>query len=212
MLMNYHELTMGQPRDTPSNRLQFRIICSVIVGAITYAVLTSGVLKPVIVTEGSFSGGEFVYKFTGRDYAASNSLVEAVARDAKVKERQYEKVLYTLFLDDPLKVNGRRQRFASGILLNDQTPGLLKDPAKEEEATTNDIRKAALMKMNEAIQAPTRNEIEDFAAHDLWPRLKYSTQKLPSVRAAVVQFTFTNGFVSALVHSYKVCCWPAPHS
>jgi hypothetical protein len=221
MLMNYHELTLGQPRDSASNRLQFRVICSIIMACLTYMILSSGALKPVVVTEGIFPGGDFLYKFTGRDYAASNSLVEHVASALKIRERHQEHVLYTIYLDDPRTIHGRRQRFASGILLNDQTSRLLllqdkntkkkkeeDHPLKNEEDSTSNTnnanRKATLLKINDSIKTPTRNEMETMAVHDLWPRLKYSSQKLPSVKAAVVKFPSTNGFVSSLVHSYKV--------
>lgn len=198
-LMNYHELTMNESNDSPARKKQFKIICSIMGGCIAYSVMTSGVLRSVDVSEGTFPGGEFVYKYTGRDYAAVNSLTEAVAKNLGVKEKDHGDTLYSLFLDDPLVINGRNQRFASGILLNENTV-----TGKQEN---NKERKKLLMEMNDEIVDPTEKEINELAAYELWPRLKYRTQELPKTKAAVVQFKFTNGFVSALVHSYKVCCF-----
>lgn len=197
--MNYHELTMNESNDSPARKKQFKIICSIMGGCIAYSVMTSGVLRSVDVSEGTFPGGEFVYKYTGRDYAAVNSLTEAVAKNLGVKEKDHGDTLYSLFLDDPLVINGRNQRFASGILLNENTV-----TGKQEN---NNERKNLLMEMNDEIVDPTEKEINELAAYELWSRLKYQTQELPKTKAAVVQFKFTNGFVSALVHSYKVCCF-----
>ena len=197
-LMNYHELTMNESNESPARRKQFKLICAVMVGCTVYSVMTSGVLQNVKVSEGTFPGGDFVYKYTGRDYAASNSLTEAVAKNLGMKEKEHGNILYTLYLDDPLVINGRNQRFASGILLNDDTV-----TTKQE---SNQERKSLLMGMNAEIVDPTQKEIDELAAYELWPRLTYQSQQLPSGRAAVAQFAFTNGFVSALVHSYKVCC------
>lgn len=194
--MNYHELTMTESKDSPARRKQFKIICAVMAGCTVYSVMTSGVLRPVVVSTGSFPGGEYIYRYTGRDYAAVNSLTEAVAKDLGMKERDHGDTLYSLFLDDPLAVSGRNQRFASGILLNDDTV-----TTKHEN---NQERKTVLMEINDGIIDPTEKEIKELAAYELWPRLKYQTQPLPKTKAAVVRFKFSNGFVSALVHSYKV--------
>ena len=194
--MNYHELTMTESPDSPQRKLQFRVICLVMITCIVYSVVTSGALRPVEVTDGIFPGGEFIYKFTGRDYAASMSMVDSIAKDLGVKPSQYGNVMYTIYLDDPLVVNGRRQRFAGGILLNDQTV----TPKQE----TNEERRRLLMDMNDQIKDPSKKEYEELAAYELWPRLKYTSQELPSVKAAVVEYKFSNGFVSALLHSYKV--------
>lgn len=187
---------MTESPNSRSRKLQFRIICIVMVTCVVYSVISSGSLRPVEVKEGVFPGGEFVYKSTGRDYAASMSMVMGVAKDLGVKESEYGNTMYTVYLDDPLVVNGRRQRFAGGILLNEQTVTV-----KQE---TNEERRRILMGKNADIKDPSPKEVEELAAYELWPRLKYAALELPSVKAAVVEYTFTNGFVSALLHSYKV--------
>lgn len=192
-MLNYHELTVDESRDSPARRKQFVVICSVIIFFTVYAILTSGLLLPLDVQVASFPGGEFVYKTTGRDYAASMSLLRTVAEDLKIKEKDYEDIMYNLYLDDPLKVSGRKQRFASGILLKDK-----------EEESNNQERKRILMAKNNQKTDLTPQEIVELPAVELWERLRYHTQDLPKVKAVVLQFPFTNGFVSALVHSYKV--------
>jgi hypothetical protein len=165
----------------------------VIIFFTVHAIFTSGLLLPLDVQVSSFPGGEFVYKTTGRDYAASMSLLHTVAQDLKIKEKEYEDIMYNLYLDDPLKVSGRKQRFASGILLKNR-----------EEESKDQERKRILLEKNYQKTDLTPQEIVELPAFELWERLKYHTQELPEVKAAVVQFPFTNGFVSALVHSYKV--------
>lgn len=196
MLLNYHELTMGESKNSPAKTKQFRVICLVMAICVVYTLITSGALRPVEVYEGQFPGGEFIYKTTGRDYAASMSLTERVARDLSLKESHYGNTMYNLYLDDPLAVNGRRQRFASGILLNEAT-----STPKQE---SNEERKKVLMDIDAEVVPATKKERAEMAAWELWPKLNYHTVQLPSVKAAVVEYTFSNGFVSALLHSYKV--------
>jgi hypothetical protein len=127
---------------------------------------------------------------TQRDYAASGSLQEAVGDDMDLPPKFFADKIYTVYLDDPQRMGGRRQRFASGYLVTD----------KKGKAV-----KAKLMARNESRKpAPTDDDLAQLAAHSLWPRLPYQHQSLPRVKAAVVQFPFTNGFVSSLILSIKV--------
>ena len=64
--MNYHEMTMGQPRDSPERRKQFLIICTVIAATFFHSVLMSGFFGAVEIKEGIFPGGEFVHRYTVR--------------------------------------------------------------------------------------------------------------------------------------------------
>ena len=160
-------------------------------------------LRPVLIQEGVFPGGKFVHKYTGRDYAASMSLLDSIAKDIHVRDKDYDHVLYNLYMDDPLAVNGRSQRFASGILLNQGMETAITN-SKQHEFETNEQRKTALLELNESIEDPTPHEMEQMPAYELWKRLKYQTYELPPAKAAVAKYTFSNGFVSALLHSYKV--------
>lgn len=198
MLLNYHELAIDESRDSPARRKQFLVICAVIVTFTLHSIFTSGLLLPVEVKQATFPGGEFIHKHSRRDYAASMSLLHHVAGDLKIKERHYEDIMYNVYLDDPLVIMGRAQRFASGILLNDST--------KTTQQETNEERKSILMGKNQEITEPTPEEIKELPTYELWGKLKYHSHEFPQVKAAVVQFSFTNGFVSALIHSYKVCC------
>jgi hypothetical protein len=189
MLMNYHELTMEEGRDSPAKRKQFLIICTVMLGAFIHSLLTAGGISTVNIQEGIFPGGDLVYKFTSRDYAASGSLMESIGKDAALKPKDFADIMYTVYLDEPTSVSGRQQRFACGYLATDV------DGKKV---------KKGLMEKNDEKTPPTEAEIYELPARNLWPALLYESQSLPSVKAAVVQFPFTNGFVSALVHSYKI--------
>lgn len=123
-----------------------------------------------------------------RDYAASGSLVESIANDAKIKKREYGDLLYSLYLDDPLTTGGRTLRFACGILVDRKGKDIMK----------------ALLGMNDEIRKLQTPDDEDIPAFNLWKRITYESISLPSLDAAVVQFPYTNGIVSALVLSYRV--------
>lgn len=126
-----------------------------------------------------------------RDYAASVGLWEYIAEDVNVTSKFYQDFMYSLFLDSPMQMGGERQRFASGILVDNK--GMKEHGQK-------------LLDMNPGIakkSAATPNQ-EDLAPFKRFKLQEYKTVSLPSVDAAVVQFPFTNGFMSAVAASYKV--------
>lgn len=189
MLMNYHEMTMSEARDSPQRRKQFLVICTVMASFLAHSVITSGGLSSVDIKEGIFPGGQFVYKSAGRDYAASQGLMRHIGKDLELKPREYPDLLYSLYLDNPWEVGGRRQRFASGILVDNRG----KDMKKK------------LLDMNPSILAQQKGkDLSELPAFELWPATEYESTSLPSLDAAVANFPFTNGFVSALILSYKV--------
>ena len=124
-----------------------------------------------------------------RDYAASASLVDSIAEDLDVKKIDYGDLLYSLYLDDPNRLGGRQQRFACGILVDRKGADM----------------KRTLMGMNKDIKEEQQTaEEEDLPAIKLWKRTVYESTSLPSVDAAVAQFPYTGGLVSALVLHFRV--------
>lgn len=200
VLMNYHELTMNEDKNSSARRLQFIVICSVMGAAILYSSLTSGVLSSVDIQSGSFSGGDFIYKTTKRDYAASSSFERNIAEGVGggLRHDTVDQV-YSIFLDHPAKIaDGRRLRFASGYILG--------NPKSKLDGPQTRIR---LLGYNDKITPPTKTEILELPAEELWRKLKFKETKLPEIKAGVVNFPFTNGFVSCLVFSMKIL--PALH-
>jgi len=188
--MNYHELTMGESRDSPEKRKQFLLICTVMVAALVHSIVQAGGLEGVAIEQGTFPGGDFVYKETKRDYAASASLEKVIGKnDAELPTKEYIDRIYTLYLDDPNTMGGRRQRFASGYLIT-----------KEEEMPKKDL----LLSKNEGKSPPTEEDILELGAISLWPKLLYHEGSLPTAKAATVQFAHTGGFVSAMIFSLKI--------
>ena len=196
MLMNYHEMTMGQPRDSASNRRQYLIICVVMAAAFGHSMLQAGALAAVTIEQGTFNGGKFIYKYTKRDYAAAGSLQEQIAKDCnlRIKNETADRI-FAIYLDDPNGMGGRRQRFAAGLL----DTGATNDKELDIPA-----RQAALLEKNNGRIPPTKLELEEDGAFKLWPKLEYKQTTLPSTKALVVQFPFTDGFVSAMILGFKV--------
>jgi hypothetical protein len=121
-----------------------------------------------------------------RDYAASASMIRSVAEEGSIKTEQYDDLLYTFYLDDTSVIPSGKQRFSGGMLLD-------KQQTKEFKPT--------LMALNE--QRPGYEE--GASATALYQNLlHYESCSVPSVDAAVANFPFTNGFVSALIHDFKV--------
>ena len=194
MLMNYHEMTMNEPRNSPARRQQFLVICTVMAAFFAHSCLTSGIFQSIEPKESVFPGGYFVYKFAQRDYAASSSLAKRIRDDLNFKsEYDGDELIYHIYLDDPNRMGGRRQRWMTGILVGDDDVG----KTQMEQLQTKNV---------DILANPVSEEdMEELAAIDLWKRIPYETVDLPSVDSLVVQFPFTNGFVSALILSYKVC-------
>jgi hypothetical protein len=202
MLMNYHEMTMTEAKNSPAKRKQFAIICAVMAAALSYGVMTSGVLLPVEPTEGIFPGGNFCYKFAQRDYSASIGLGRRLTKDAAgtdkptgEQRKQVEELTYHMFLDNPYEMGGRQLRWATGVLTSKKD----KDTVDKLMSLNKPKGKKADFK-----RYPTDEELIDLSATEVMKMLPYEVADFPSVDSLVVQFPHTHGFVSALVMSYKV--------
>jgi len=202
-MLNYHEMTMNDGGNSQQKKRQFAVICAVMVAALSYAAMTSGVFLPLEPTEGIFPGGNFCYKFAHRDYAASMGLGRRVTADLAgtkmptSQDRKYvDEILYHIFLDNPFDMGGRHLRWATGILV----PNSDKDKVKKLMALNNPSGKKETSK-----RYPTDDEYIDLSASEVLEMSPYELTDLPSVDSLVAQFPNNNGFVSALVMSYKVC-------
>lgn len=116
-------------------------------------------------------------------------MIESIATDIEVHpKKEIGDLLYSLYLDDPMTIGVRPPRFASGILVDRKGAD----------------KKKTLLGMNDVIRQRQISENDDLPAYKLWECTTYESTLLPRVDAAVVQFPFTDGIVSALVLSYRV--------
>lgn len=104
--------------------------------------------------------------------------------DPESSQITFDDSLYAVYVDN---VNTGWGRYFSGILI-DHSQSELKERLLETNANTD-------------IHEKNR---DDKSAENRFLRLKYELGDLPSVRSAVATFPFTDGFVSALLHNYKV--------
>eukprot|EP00578_Thalassiosira_sp_NH16_P031844 CAMPEP_0181079684 /NCGR_PEP_ID=MMETSP1071-20121207/2161_1 /TAXON_ID=35127 /ORGANISM="Thalassiosira sp., Strain NH16" /LENGTH=309 /DNA_ID=CAMNT_0023161103 /DNA_START=103 /DNA_END=1032 /DNA_ORIENTATION=+ len=200
-MLNYHELTMNEPRDSPQRRKQFLVICSIMVVMTLHAALNAGVLATFDIEEGTFPGGEFVYKFMTKDYAASTGALRTVASDLGISEEggssnliimeegvpmDTADLLYSVLLDNEGVVPGGETRFASGLLL-----------AKSNREGGK--MKKQLLEVNEGMVSKSE---EGRGVHS--KDIKYEVGNLPKVTAAVASHPFTSGVWSAVLQSFKI--------
>ena len=61
-MINYHELTMNEPRDSPARKQQNMVIMILGFAFISAGLLNNGVLTPIVFEETVIPGGEYVYK------------------------------------------------------------------------------------------------------------------------------------------------------
>jgi len=189
-MLNYHELTMNEPRGSPAKRKQFIVICCVMGFVLGNTLINAGAFNSVRISKGKFAGGEFVHKSLERDYVAFVGLARTVGSDAGVAEADQDGVIYSVLLDvdSSAGVPGGSERLMTGVL-------------NGGEATTKE-----LLALNDNMNpigpdafVGDYNEGDKFGAH-----IPYETGSLPSVDAGVCQFVYTGGFMSALIYQYKV--------
>eukprot|EP00568_Trieres_chinensis_P014904 CAMPEP_0183326226 /NCGR_PEP_ID=MMETSP0160_2-20130417/81626_1 /TAXON_ID=2839 ORGANISM="Odontella Sinensis, Strain Grunow 1884" /NCGR_SAMPLE_ID=MMETSP0160_2 /ASSEMBLY_ACC=CAM_ASM_000250 /LENGTH=265 /DNA_ID=CAMNT_0025494165 /DNA_START=54 /DNA_END=851 /DNA_ORIENTATION=- len=178
---------MNEARDSPARRKQFLVICTVMASVLAYTALTSGLLETVVIEEGTYPGGTFLYKTVTSDPAATAGIFRVVSKDLGIggyrDDDNWADLMYAVYLDGEEVPVGMR-RFFGGTLV---------------DAKTNDGKETRRKLMDEV-----NNEIK-IVDDDSWlEKVPYEEGKLPRVKAGVTQFPFTNGFVSALIHTYKV--------
>jgi hypothetical protein len=202
MVLNYHELTMNEPKDSPQKKKQFAVTCSIMAAVIVYSLMTSGALLPINPEVGTFPGGNYCYKFASRDYSSSVGLSRQILKDLLEEQGEIvseeavrfrpelEEISYHVFLDNPRSLSGKNQRYASGILVSNKD----KDKVK------------ALMGRNDKTKRSefTKDEMYEMSATKVFNILPYEKTELPSVDALVLQFPYTSGLASMLVQSNKV--------
>ena len=142
-----------------------------------------------------------------RDYASTGGVWRRIGTDLQRKEStptlnldnsnneqeeiKYDNSLYCVYVD---KLIGGFGRFLCGILI-DKSQSDLKDRLLGTNKRAEELR----IKYNEGKENDDDNSEKQFLRQD------YLVGDLPSVRAAVARFPFTDGFTSALLHNYKVC-------
>ena len=210
-MMNYHELTMNEPRDSPQRRKQFLVICAIMATMTVHAALSAGILATITMENGTFPGGEFVYKLMTKDYAASTGTLRRVASDLKIIDEgssnfvlddDVDKVhldtadlLYSIFLDEERVIPGGKTRFASGVLLFSNN--------KSSRGDDGAKMKKMLLEVNKDIKEVPLDG--GFGSESLNSKdVKYEVGRLPKVDAVVAQHPFTAGAWSAILQSYKI--------
>eukprot|EP00538_Stauroneis_constricta_P009069 CAMPEP_0119546686 /NCGR_PEP_ID=MMETSP1352-20130426/997_1 /TAXON_ID=265584 /ORGANISM="Stauroneis constricta, Strain CCMP1120" /LENGTH=387 /DNA_ID=CAMNT_0007591411 /DNA_START=137 /DNA_END=1300 /DNA_ORIENTATION=+ len=188
-------MTMQEPRYSPAKRKQFLLICTVMASVFLYSCMTSGLFLPVEPTIGSFEGGEYIYKMAQRDYAASNGLGKHIRKNILELKSEYavDDTLFHVYFDNPAIMGGRRQRWLSGMMSH-LAPAEQVEVLKQKMA---EFQASGKTKLNP-------EDTFDISTIDLWDQLPLERAELPTVKALVLPFPFTNGFVSALIASYKI--------
>ena len=201
-MLNYHEMTMDEAKDSPQKKKQFAVTCTIMGGVIVYMLMTSGAFQAVAPIEGKFPGGNYVYKYTARDYASSGGLGRAIMEDlinTKVAREQeitpqykLEEQIHHIYLENPSGRGGSRQRYMSGLLI----------PRSNKDDDSLDL----LLGLNDETKKGefTKDELHKMSAIEVFQKLPYEEAVLPPVDALVLQFPWTGGISSMLVQSMKV--------
>lgn len=189
--VSYHELNANTPRSarhTAGERKQFLVVCVIGVAVLLNAFINAGLFEPVVVKDGVYPGGEFMYKLVeDKDYAATGGLWRRIRRDLRTEhhledDKSFDKDLYAVFIDvDSSNIAGTG-RFFTGVLNAD-----------------SDTRQR-ILDVNGEVSKRDVND-EKYTKFDF---MEYDIENLPNAKCAVATFPYTDGFVSALLHNYKV--------
>eukprot|EP00984_Skeletonema_dohrnii_P003052 scaffold1024_cov118-Skeletonema_dohrnii-CCMP3373.AAC.6 len=187
MSLNYHELTMNEPRDSPAKRKQHLVICTIMGVMFLHSGIMAGLFHPMSIEKGEFPGGEFTHKFLTRDYAASSGTQRAIEADLGIENTDKmgwdapsdsADLLFSVFLDNDGSIPGGMTRYASGMITED----------KEKKRMLLD----------------TNSKAEEMTAKDYPKNVKYDVAILPKVNAVTVLHPTTGGVWSALLQQYKI--------
>lgn len=187
MSLNYHELTLNEPRDSPAKRKQHLVICTVMGVMFLHSGISAGLFHPISIENGEFPGGEFTHKFLTRDYAASAGTQRSIEKDLGIDNTDEKgwlapsdsaDLLFSVFLDNDGSIPGGMTRFASGIITDDEE------------------KKKMLLDAN--------SKTEEFTEKDYPKNVKYEVVNLPKADAAVLMHPTTGGIWSALLQQFKV--------
>jgi hypothetical protein len=194
-MFDYHQMAMGQPRDSPGQRKQYLVAFLLMAVYGTHSALDAGLLSPLDIKRGNFPGGEFAYKSMTKDYAAFGGTLRTVARDLGMTDRDEDEanggdVLYAVLLDDQRLVPGGRTRFAGGALLS----------AKTKSDERREMKRRLLVDANERIARLVPEE----GGAVMSKHVRYEAGNLPRVEAATASHPYTGGAWSAMLQSYKV--------
>jgi len=189
-MFNYHELAATQP-GMRQNGNQYLFLIIVGGAFLAHAILSAGTLHPVKIKEGTFPGGEFVYKYRVKDYAASIGTMRLAAEDLGMDYTKADtgNFFYTIYLDDQGEVPPGQERMLSGLL--------------SRKTSEMKEQRRSLMERNKSIGQGVC-KINDKECMEKYENIPWEIGTLPSVKAAIVEFPFANGIISALVHSYKI--------
>mmetsp|Transcript_22526 Transcript_22526/g.25642 ORF Transcript_22526/g.25642 Transcript_22526/m.25642 type:complete len:437 (+) Transcript_22526:600-1910(+) len=189
MLLDYHAMTMDEPRNSPARRQQYLVICAIMAGAFGYSLITAGALDPMTITTTDFPGGTFYYKSSTRDYAATHGLWDEMGTALNISRNDYSDLVYALYLDNPMEVGGGQQRFATGLLFDKKKKDKNYQPQIIQEMTSTNIN----------------NDKKESSNLEEYQNQPWEKQELPSTKGVTTtQFPHTGGFVSALLISYRV--------
>jgi len=201
MPISYEELQLNQGPPSTKERLQQIALLLVLGGGFAlFSFWDAGVFSPVVVAEDVFPGGEFIYKFVARDYAVCGGNMRRLASDCSMLESDdWNNLFYCVFLDDDSQIPSDKTRFFVGAIV-DQTNRDKKEALLEKNLLLPETGSSTHV-FADFIQGskPSQGKSEQF-----WKQLPYKKGKLPKVKSALVQFRFTNGFVSSLIYKYKV--------
>jgi len=77
--ISYHELQGNAPKNSPAQRKQFLVVCTIGLSVFLHSIISAGIIEPVsIYDDGVYPGGEYVYKMLVR-YVEDSFLVEKTA-------------------------------------------------------------------------------------------------------------------------------------
>jgi len=200
-MLSSHEIEALNPT-SPKERMKQLIVISIAgIAFLSYHLYDAGLFNPIDITADvlELSNSAFIYKTVARDYLTSAGNLRAISDDLLLQDYEFTNhQIYTIFLDSSKKViptNYKRSITGTVVDTDNDSKTSLLSGNKDDDSSTN-------------VYAEYKNDDEDGnegRSKRFWKSINYKLGIVPTKSNVLkVQFRFTNGFLSSLVHFYKV--------
>lgn len=191
---------------SPKERMKQLIVITIFgIAFLTYHLYDAGAFHDVHVTQGVFttSSTAFVYKTIARDYLTSAGSMRSLSDDLLLQDYEFTKnQIYTIFLDNTKVIPTNYKRFIVGTIVeNDDDPRMLLLSKNND----NDDDTSTVSNTNVYAEYKNDDDDKDGRSQRFWNSVNYNIGIIPEkTSVAKVSFRFTDGFISSMIHSYKV--------
>jgi len=208
-MLSSHEMEAMNPT-SPKERMKQLIVISICgIAMLSYHLYDAGAFHDVHITQDVFtiSSTAFIYKTIARDYLTSAGTMRSLSDDLLLQDYEFRKnQIYTIFLDNTKLIPTNYKRSIVGTIVeknNDDRRMLLL--SKNDDNANDDTSASASSDSNVYAEYKNDDDDKDGRSERFWNSINYNIGIIPEkTNVLKVSFRFTNGFLSSMIHFWKV--------